>query len=450
MSLFLPWPRRPAVGGLAATAPPLLTGRLNWGGPRQKALWAPRLERLRAAACAAELALLEANEVAAVSILATEDSLAELIAPAGGSPLASIPLRAIRSAPPTAGEPAGEDEGRPLICEVLLAPRARARDSFEVLERGDTVEVALAFGYPRCCAVRRSERLAAGKDRVDALFPDPERRPDSAHWVLAGLGLGPLRHMPCSPQCAATRETMQRFAELCESLDREAGALLRQMAKWPTRWSVRSGIVEIKTQMFRCSWPAVTPGAAEIAFTPLSTARPAIPTADLPSQPAALATALAPDSIATGWEEAGFDSPFALRSRYCALAWQWAADLRGGSGTVLHLPAGDGLLLELIRDVNPRLDLRAVGSIGSLFAELEGDRPKSRAAFLDPEMLAPLAPHRRSELVSALIERYELVAIYGSDRGLRRAGTIEALGCEAGLRLAEPASPISARVTGLA
>ncbi len=450
MSLFLPWPRRPALGGIAATAPPLLTGRLNWGGPRQRALWAPRLERLRAAACAAELALLEAKEVAAVSVLTTEDSLPELLAPTDGSALAGIPLRAIRSAPPTPGELAGEDDGRPLICEVLLAPRAGGRASFEALERGDAFEVALAFGYPRCCAARRSERLAAGKDGVDALFPDPEMRPNSAHWLLAGLGLGPLRHMPCSPECAATHEMTRRFVEVCEERDREAGALLRQIAKWPTRWSLRSGIVEVKTQMFRCSWPAGAAGAAEIAFAPPLTARPAIPGADIPGRPADSATALSPEAIASGWGEAGFDSSFALRSRYCALVWQWAADLRGGSGTVLHLPAGDGLLLELIRDVNPRLRLRAVESAECLSAELECDGSEGRAAFLDPETLAPLAPDRRADLVSALLRRFKLVAIYASDRGLRRAGTIEALGREAGLGLAAPASPVSGRVMGLA
>lgn len=479
MNLFLPWPRPPAPGGIAATAPPGLSGRINWAGPRQKETWAPRLERLARAACAAELSLVETGQVAAAAVLTTEAGLPELLIPPADWPLTAIPVRAIRSEWPAPGEIAGQESG-PLICELLVVRRDETGHRLETLDRADPYDTALAFGYPQCCARRWADRLAIGAgDPLGALFDD-QAVPESAFWLLAGLGIGPLRHVPCSTSCAATRESMQLFVELCEARDSEAAGWLKQIEKWPADCSVAVGIAEVKTPYFRYTHAAPGSAPGRAAFVPprsIVASAPAVAAAAAGVSPAAPVIGTGPvAAIAEGWREAGFENEFALRSRYCSLVWHWASELRGGGGTVLHLPCGDGLLMELVAEINPKLALHGLESEPSLLAlarhrrdgdrthvqavdwtdpdlpgSIGGDGRDGRAVFIDPEILVALPTAQRASLVSALLARFRLVAIYATDRGLHRFGAVEALAEAAGLRLGPASvSGVTAEVVGLA
>lgn len=450
MTIALPWPRFP--GGPAGSVE---ADRIGWAGPKARALHAPRLERLRALALQVEIALVAARALDAATVVVDLGRLADLAAQASAAGLVAVPLSARRIG-----------EGQGVRCTVLITPPEAQAEITALLAGTDAEAIARRFGFPACCARALASRRAAGIDPLLGMLADAEGAVVDAHLLLPPLGLGPLRHLPCAPECAPTRAAIDRFLATARSLDREGGAWLAQLGAWPVTWSAAGGIAEVRTPYFRYHH-AIGAGACRVVANPRA-ARAAVPRDPrfgavidglLPGPGPAPLDML---GLAQDWRRAGFDSPFALRSRYAALLWHWSAALRGGAGDVLHYPCGDGLLGEMVAEINPRLRFHGVDDTPAAIAHarlrLPGPQhrfaldppdagPDGRAAFLDPEPLLARAD-RGAAAIRAALARHALVVVYASDRALRRFGTLASLAHAAGVQI-EPTdvSSVSARVT---
>lgn len=479
----LSWPRMPVPGAHPSAEAGLLAERMSWAGAGAKALWKPRLDRLRTIACRAELRLLETGEIRATVVTTDGGQLGSFFAAATARNLAAVPLAARRRRPSGAFADAADD--LPLLCEILVTSNDDSLVTADLLARGDVAETACWFGWPECCARSWAEEFRNGApDALALLLARGSASAPAGARVAAALGLGPLRHLPCSGDCAATAAAMERFVGAVHRCDVEAAAWLRQVAKWTASWNVVGGIAEVKTSHFRFEYlsagrrggAAADGSAAERRDSPAAASAPAEnPAGAANNQERAAADGKpqrGPDVVAAGWSEAGFDSAFALRSHHCGLLWEWESRLRGGSGQVLHLPCADGLLLELIGEVNPRLRLVGVDHRPELLraarrrrAAAAGDirlsqwRPPDRpglgdfeggvgrAAFLDPEPLLALDVEWRRDLLRGLLAAFPLVIVYATDRALRLYGSLERLAAAAGVRLSpHPGCSSSAQI----
>lgn len=454
MTIALAWPRMPA----GPEAPGAIgADRIGWAGPKERALHAPRLDRLRALALSAEFALVAARAIDATTLVVDLDHLADPVARASAAGLVAVPLSARR---------VGAGPAEAVRCTVLVTtPQARAAVT-GLLAGADEGAIARAFGFPACCARALAARRGAGVDPMLAMLAGADGQVRDAHLLLPALGIGALRHLPCAPDCGPTREAVDRFIATARSMDRDGGAWLEQLGAWPVTWSSVGGIAEVWTPYFRYHHP-IGAGACRVVANPRA-ARDAAPREPrfgevmerlLPARDPAPPEAL---GLPQDWYRAGFDSPFALRARYAGLLWQWSAALRGGAGEVLHYPCGDGLLGEMVAEINPRLSFLGIDDDPAAIAlararlpsphhrfalePLDGDT-KGRAAFLDPEPLLS-RPDRGAPAIRAALARHALVAIYASDRALRRFGTLASLARAAGLPIeATHGTTLSARVT---
>ncbi len=454
MTIGLTWPRLPAGPEAPGT---INADRLGWAGPKERALYAPRLDRLHMVALSAELALVAASAIHATTLVVDLDHLADPVARASAMGLVAVPLLARR---------VGVGPVEVVRCTVLVTtPQARAAVTGLVAGANEEA-IACSFGFPACCARALAARRAAGVDPMLAMLASADGQVSDAHFLLAALGVGALRHLPCAPDCGPTREAIDRFIGTARLIDREGGAWLKQLGAWPATWSSVGGIAEVWTPYFRYHH-SIGAGACRVVANSRA-ARSAAPREPrfgevierlLPARvPAPLETLGLPQD----WHRVGFDSPFALRARYAGLLWQWSAALRGGTGEVLHYPCGDGLLGEMVAEINPRLSFQGIDDNAASIAlartrlpsphhrfalePLDGDT-KGRAAFFDPEPLLSRAD-RGAPAIRAALARHALVAIYASDRALRRFGTLASLAHAAGLQIeATNGTTLSARVT---
>lgn len=454
MTIALAWPRLPARPEAPGT---IDADRIGWAGPKERALQAPRLDRLRVLALSAEFALVAARAIDATTLIVDLDHLADPLARASAAGLVAVPLSARR---------VGAGPVEAVRCTVLVTtPQARAAVT-GLLAGADEEAIARGFGFPACCARALAKRRGAGVDPMLAMLASADGQVLDGHLLLSALGVGALRHLPCAPDCGPTRDAIDRFIATARSLDREGGAWLEQLGAWPVTWSSVGGVAEVWTPFFRYHH-SIGAGTCRVVANPRAAGAATLREARvgevierfLPAREPAPLEAL---GLPQDWHHAGFDSPFALRARYASLLWQWSAALRGGAGEVLHYPCGEGLLGEMVAEINPRMSFLGIDDNAATIAlartrlpsprhrfalePLDGDT-KGRAAFLDPEALLSRA-NCGGLAIRAALARHELVAIYASDRALRRFGTLASLAHAAGLPIeATDGTALIARVT---
>lgn len=492
MTVLPAWPRPPRPADAPeAQIPQAVIHRLSWAGPQARAVWEPRLARLAEAALDIELAMVAAGDIGATLITATGAELSDFLAEAARRGLAAIPIEARTGIWEPSRNTAAPSDGTLVLVDILVSTAGRIEEAVDLLAGGDPAAIATLFGHPACCAAFRSRSLEAGfRDPLaPALDSRDGSRSASAHLLLAGLGIGPVRHAPCSTGCPATASAASAFLDLGRRLGREEEmGWLEETGRWNVSWSLAGGIAEVKTAIFRyahrsdpglemairhdggCNPEGAGPGLGfPFGPSPAATmpARPALP------DPAALADALTGTDLAAGFRQGGFESPFAMRSRFCTVVWEQTPALRGDGGRILHLPCGDGLLLELATEVNARLVPHGIDrdtglvdqarlrhprhggnflagdwSDPALLEELLGNG-SCRIAFVDPEMLLDLASDRRTALLDRLAATCGSVVLVASDRGLGRFGDIDGLAASAGLTVAPgPRERVSARMDG--
>jgi hypothetical protein len=430
---------------------------IGWAGPKERALHAPRLDRLRVLALSAEFALVGARAIDATIVIVDLDQLSALVAQASAVGLVAVPLSARH---------VGSEPAEAVRCTVLVTtPQARPTVT-GLLTSLNEEGIARGFGFPACCARALAARRGAGVDPMQAMLASADGQVSDAHLLLSALGVGALRHLPCAPDCGPTRAAIDRFLATACSIEPEGGAWLKQLGAWPVTWSSVGGIAEVWTPYFRYNHSTGV-GACRVVANPRA-ARATAPRDPrfgkamerlLPARTPAPLGAL---GMPQDWHRAGFDNPFAMRSRYAGLLWQWSAALRGGAGEVLHYPCGDGLLGEMVAEINPRLSFFGVDDDAAAIALARTRLPSlhhhfglephdrdtgGRAAFLDPEPLLSRAD-RGAQAIRAALARYPLVVIYASDRALRRFGTLASLAHAAALPVeATDETTTSAKVT---
>ena len=223
--------------------PPFM--RLSWASQAAGALWAERLEAIRALQSRLEVASVVMGLRPAAMV---EGCDAEVIQVPEALQVEALELDALPELP-----------GPPLATPLVLVGKADTLAAFKrAWAETDLAAMGTLLGYPACCiehflATYQTPELW---DAAWAWGPSPTAespRPASGlHPLLAKLGISRTPHIPCGPDCAKSR----RIADAWEALGREMdeddilahrGALLDS----PIYWSARHGIAELKTPLFR-------------------------------------------------------------------------------------------------------------------------------------------------------------------------------------------------------
>jgi hypothetical protein len=443
--------------------------RLSFTGARSKAIWEPRLARLGMAALETELRLIAGGEVEAGLIWCPYETLPAFVARLRAEQLAWTAGQAVLR------PIAIRDEGLPapdpltLMTYCFVVARSKADADRLAADSGASIETALAFGYPRCCAAARVRTLADGvSDPLAVLAAEPAwaGHPSSTGVMLAALGLGPVRHMPCGPDCEASREKSRAFLKSMTELDLESEAgWLEDMTEWRAKASVAGGVAEVETGAFRFAFLAGDPGPPAPPVTAGTSAPEGAPAGlssifvkpATPARSHATSGGRVEPANDEGFAAAGFESRFAHRSRWSCVVWEQSRLLRK-SRTALHLGCGSGLLLELLVQSRPSLRVCGIEADAALAAVarerlgmdaamiLEADwmeearhrgqgKDSFDIAFVDPEPLIDCSPEARSEIVDGLTGLARSIILLASDRALRRFDSLDAMAAALGLAL---------------
>ncbi|WP_441234592.1 hypothetical protein [Bradyrhizobium sp. 930_D9_N1_4] len=449
LTCWLTWPRPPLV---AAPREPAIAKaaaqRISFGGPQARAIWQPRLDRLRDVAIAIELEMVRRKHIPATVLWTGYDGIEALTERVRSIGLEAKPIKASLGYAADGPLEATIDEPKRLLDYAFLIGATPLDASIAESAAHDLEQAAIRFGYPACCAKSWADHLRyGGNDPLASLLAREDMAAMPAHFALAVLGLGPVRHAPCSADCSATCDRSRAFIDLGRELGfAEEMSWLEEIAGWTVDASLVNGIAEVTTAAFRCTWLSdegvLQPRRAGAALRPEKRKASAVELADSADIFA---------ELGTGFEAAGFGSPFAMRSRFSAVVWEQTAALRRAT-TAVHVGCGDGLLLELIAQTKPKLklygteeDTAAAGAarrrLGASLPVLGGTSMEALAAlsrlspegidlaFVDPEQLGD------REALVALHAVARSVIVIGTDRSLRHFGDMDTLAATLGLAL---------------
>ncbi|MBR0709893.1 hypothetical protein [Bradyrhizobium liaoningense] len=449
-SAWLTWPRPP----LAATprepvAAKAAAQRISFSGPQARTLWQPRLECLWHAALAIEFEMVRQGRLPATLVWTGYDGVDALTAQARAIGLEAKPVKASLGYAADWPLEASIDEPKQLLDYAFLIGAAPLDTSIAEPASDGLEQAAMRFGYPSCCTRSWANYLRhGGSDPLASLLACDDKARMPAHLALAVLGLGPVRHAPCSAHCSATRDRSRAFLDLGGELGFvEEMAWLEEIADWAVDASVVNGIAEVTTAAFRCTWLS-DEGTARARPLRHAVRRPEKRKA-APVEPADNANILA--ELGNGFEAAGFESPFAMRSRFSTVVWEQTAALRRATSAV-HVGCGDGLLLELIAQTKPKLrlygteeDAAAVEAarrrLGASLPVLGGSSLEALAAlsrlvpegvdlaFVDPDQLGG------RDALAAVRAIAKTVIVIGTDRSLHRFKDMTTYAAAMGLAL---------------
>ncbi|EJN11615.1 hypothetical protein PMI42_05014 [Bradyrhizobium sp. YR681] len=425
--------------------------RISFSGPQARALWQPRFERLGEVALAVELEMVRQGRIPATLVWTGYDDIEALTERVRAIGLEAKPVKASLGYAADWPIEASIDEPKRLLDYAFLIGPAPYDVSIAEPAADDLEQTAMRSGYPACCAKSWAGHLRGGGcDPLANLLARDDRAAMPAHFALAVLGVGPVRHAPCSVHCSATRDCSRAFLDL----GRELGFIdeivwLEEIAGWATEASLVNGIAEITTAAFRCTW------LSDEGASPHRRLRHTL-AAPRPVKRKAASVELVGGTeilveLGTGFEAAGFASPFAMRSRFSAIVWEQTAALRRAASAV-HVGCGDGLLLELIAQTRPKLKLYGLEEDAALAglarqrlgaslpvlggASLEALATLARLvpegvdlAFVDPERLGS------HEALAAIRVIAKSVIVIGTDRSLRRFKDMDTYAATMGLAL---------------
>jgi hypothetical protein len=479
MSVALSWPRPPfAANPREPNVPRAVQRRFAWSTRAARELWKPRLESLRVAAHAIELDLVQTAALPATVLLAPFQYLESFLAKTAVLGLVPVPIGGILERHFDEHEGDISDPLTALTYPILVGTPNTIKTTLDLMGRNHPREIAAWFKYPDCCAEAWQSAQAAGwTDPVAAALRTAREsataEPGAAHVALAALGFGPVRHAVCSVHCRCAEANAQGFIAAGRDLgfDHEM-SWLDEIAEWGIDYSVVAGIAEIRTALFRCTYFS-DPGEAPVRFrhqgrvssesTPKRRGISALSPAPADAAKQSSFRTKSPsaesmrDDFGTGWAAAGFDGPFAMRSRLCTIIWEQTRLLRGKVSSVMNLSCGDGLLLELAMEVNPRLvpfgsdtheDLVAAARerhsrhAANFFAAdwltslIRWRAMIGKAAdvlFLDPETLVDMPSQSAAAIRSELAISARSIVAIASDRALVRFSNVDALAEAAGL-----------------
>ncbi|KVS39951.1 hypothetical protein WK43_09515 [Burkholderia ubonensis] len=340
----------------------------------------------------------------------------------------------------------GSDLREYMVYGLVVSARA-ADDVRNRWHVPDPDSALLDAGYPACCArTWTTLRQNGWSDPLAVWLGDERDGPLLSLAAFAALGLGPLRHAPCSPACVAACAAATRFSALAREIGfgREAD-LWDAMSEYTMHATFRSGIVEVTAEEFRFAYESVGRVAKHKA----------------PKAPAMKRWYAAPaltrfDDDTT---DSGFANEFARRSRWSTVVWEQAALLARVQGAAIHLDCGDGLLLELIALVRPTRGLVGIDARSAHLAAaskrltgmnarlvtadwaawprmLSTLTERAGVVILDAQRVADATPEFRRDLFAQITAVDACAVVVATDQALARFGNMRGFADASGLRLA--------------
>jgi hypothetical protein len=438
--------------------------RTSWVSDHARAVWEPRLRRVRQAWGAIEVASVE-REVRPVALVAMRgDEMERRFADLAHRGLAATIVARTR---PSSGYSTSIKPVRPGEQASLRVAVGR-RDAVERLAtayaQGDTMRVGAELGYPPCCCQFFHEAWVEAKLR-DTTWPmgaasATTRSDDVASVDCAGppganilwrwMGVRAVPHLPCRLDCA---ETVIRAGAMMEvgravGFGREMDDLATILS-WPVEWSALHGIAEIKSPILKMitqtdatgrryrvrrhgsSYPAEGAAGTVFPFQPPATRLVSLSRRFQNGLASVGAPAEAP-SPEQRPRENGFSSRAAMNEAHAPLVGAACALMLGAGGSVLDLGCGDATLLHKltmrIPGVLPSgvdIDGAAITAarralpafadrfhVGDMFDETPVLGSRHRLVFLAVRRLDEVEPARARWLVARLAALAEHVLVY--------------------------------------
>lgn len=407
--------------------------RLAWVSDRARAVWEPRLTRIRHAWSEIEIESVRRGLRRCALTVVPAFRVFELVARLAPDGLVA---RSVQSLP--ASVVTGRESG--LYLRVAVGSPRDVGDLADALSVRDDDAIGRLLGYPDCCiaffrrswvdrretdstfaAATASARAAGGDEATLSVEASRE-----ANLLLRWLGVRFVPHLVCGFDCEASVRSGRAFAGLGVALGfADEMEWVSQMLSWPAEWSALHGIAEVRTPIVKIMTATdVTDRKRVVRVTGTSYPREGARGVTFPYS---LAAAMPHD--ADLHEDNGFVSAAAMHAIHAPLVELAALVVLGPAHAVLDLGCGNGLLLDKICrisnampfgiDLDPNKCRRAQSlhpsgtwACGDVFSERSIWSRPYRLVLLSAARLAEATTDQRATLVSSLQATAEYLLVY--------------------------------------
>lgn len=419
--------------------------RRIWASRAARRVWEPRITAVTNAWLEAEWRSVIDGVRPSALLSVTPDDLPRSTRRAAAHGLLLAPLgRSGQAASYSAGAVPVEDGGAWTYRAALTRPE-HTGGWYGAWERSDDDAIGELLGFPECC--RTFFTRVWGK-KIDTTWwmadPDGWEEPVELdadprnNILLRWLGVRAVPHLPCSFDCAHTRELADRMLALVRQPER---GWLDTMLAWPVEWSALHGIAEVKTPVVKISaktdWsPTKRVVRLRGSAYPEEGARGNVfPYLDAQAKRRKLVQIKGtPDP-----RDNGFSSHAAQEAAHRPIV-RLAGRHVNGSARILDLGCGNGRLLERLgggvgvevdaaRAARAAPDVRVtIADFAREFSAWEGDWD---LVLFMPGRLVELDGGDRGPLREALMSRAKRIICYAYGDWIGRYGSIDALMAEA-------------------
>jgi hypothetical protein len=232
---------------------PEFNPRSTWASAHAREVWEPRIQEVSAAWLQVERESVFAGVRPSALQNVTPEELPELIkqlAPRGliVLPLSQTPRATGYNSASRAAQPGDALDYR---CAITRPEHAAA---WAAAWGKDDAAIGALLGTPACCQkffdrVWKQERWFDTTMPMYAEIPQPTT---GVNMLWRWLGVRPVSHLPCSPECAETAALADRLGLLLPEPER---SWHREILSWPVLYTSFRGIAEITTPILRMAVP---------------------------------------------------------------------------------------------------------------------------------------------------------------------------------------------------
>lgn len=238
--------------------------RRQWVSPRARGVWEPRLQAIGRVWSEIERESVAVGVRGAHLGNVTPGELPEASAWAARHGLSLVPLRILARAGDYSATTRDPRPGEAWDYRAVYLHAQTAAGWVDAWQRSDDFTMAGMLGYPACCRhfFQRVWVEAGQVDTTWAMCGDLGVIRECNHHDVDPLnqilgrwaGYRAVPHLPCSWDCAPTREFGRQLLELGDELGyAEEMGWLREALSWPHEWSALHGIAEVRSPILRIS-----------------------------------------------------------------------------------------------------------------------------------------------------------------------------------------------------